>query len=89
MALGALPKDLLLTIAGQGMGWSAMGVLIGVGSGLALTRLLSKMLFAVSVTDPITFAGAATVLMTVAWAASYIPARRAMRLDPLAALREE
>lgn len=89
MALGARPKDVLLSIAGQGLRWSAIGILIGVGCGLALTRLLSKMLFAVSATDPMAFVGAAVVLLAVAWVASYIPARRAMKLDPIAALREE
>jgi putative ABC transport system permease protein len=89
MALGARPADVLLTIAGQGMGWSAVGILIGVGGGLALTRVLSKMLFEVSATDPATFGVAAAVLLSVAWTASYIPARRAMKLDPIVALREE
>ena len=89
MALGARPADVLLAIAAQGMGWSAMGILIGAAGGLALTRMLSKMLFEVSATDPATFAAAAALLLAVAWTASYIPARRAMKLDPIAALREE
>jgi putative ABC transport system permease protein len=89
MALGARPADVLRQIAGQGMGWSAMGILIGVAGGLGLTRILSKMLFEVSATDPATFAGAAALLLAVAWTASYIPARRAMKLDPIVALREE
>jgi putative ABC transport system permease protein len=89
MALGARPADVLRQIAGQGMGWSAMGILIGAAGGLGLTRMLSKMLFEVSATDPATFAGAAALLLAVAWTASYIPARRAMKLDPIVALREE
>jgi putative ABC transport system permease protein len=89
MALGARPADVLLAIAAQGMGWSAMGILIGAAGGLALTRMLSKMLFEVSATDPATFAAAAALLLAVAWRASYIPARRAMKLDPIVALREE
>jgi len=83
------PTDVLLAVAGQGVRWSAVAIVIGAAGGLSLTGMLSKMLFGVSPTDPATFLGAAALLLAVAWTASYIPARRAMKLDPIAALREE
>jgi putative ABC transport system permease protein len=73
MALGARPGDVLLAIAGQGMAWSAVGIFIGAAGGLALTRMLSKMLFEVSPTEPATFGAAAALLLAVAWTASHIP----------------
>jgi len=65
------------------------GLLAGLAASLALTRILASQLFAVSALDPLTFASVALVLIAVAIAACYIPARRAMRIDPLAALRYE
>jgi ABC-type lipoprotein release transport system permease subunit len=65
------------------------GTAVGLAASLELTRLLESQLYRVSVTDPITFAGCAVVFMAVAALASYLPARRAMRLDPMAALRWE
>jgi putative ABC transport system permease protein len=64
-------------------------VAIGVAAGLALTRLMSNLLFAVSAGDPATFAVVAALLLAVALAASYIPGRRALRIDPTAALRQD
>jgi predicted permease len=87
MALGAKGPNVLLMILGEGARLAIAGVTIGVAASLALTRLLSSLLFGVSATDPITFAGVAVLLSGVALLASYIPARRAMRLDPNAALR--
>jgi putative ABC transport system permease protein len=89
MALGAQPADVLKLVIGQGIGAVLTGVGIGVVAALALTRLMASLLFGVRPTDAATFAGVAVILTCVALAASYIPARRAMRTDPLHALRHE
>jgi putative ABC transport system permease protein len=89
MALGAQPTDVLKLVIGQGVGAVLGGVAIGVVAALALTRLMASLLFGVRPTDPVTFSSVAVLLTAVALAASYIPARRAMRTDPLNALRHE
>jgi predicted permease len=89
MALGAQRKDVLRLILGNGVRMALLGVAIGIVAALGLTRLMAKMLYGISATDPVTFAVVALVLVTVALAACYIPARRAMRVDPLVALRYE
>jgi predicted permease len=89
LALGAYPADVMRLILGQGTKLALLGVVIGIAAAFALTRLMSKMIFGVSAHDPITFIGVGTVLVVVALAACYIPARRAMRTDPIVALRYE
>jgi predicted permease len=89
MALGAQRNDVLQMVIGHGARMALMGVVIGVGAALGLTRLMANQLFGVSAHDPLTFAGVATLLILVAIAACYIPARRAMRFDPVVALRHE
>ena len=89
MTLGAERSDVLRLVVGEGARLAAIGVAVGAAASLALTRLLSSPLFGVSATDPITFAAVAALLPLIALLASYLPARRAMRLDPNAALRRE
>jgi putative ABC transport system permease protein len=89
VALGAQRNNVLLLVLGQGAKLTMAGVTVGVMAALALTKLLSSLLFGVSARDPLTFAGVAFLLTFVALAACYIPARRAMRVDPLVALRYE
>jgi predicted permease len=89
IALGAQRKNVLMLILGEGTKTALLGVGIGLVAALALTRLMSSVLYGVSATDPVTFGAVAVVLTLVALAACYIPARRAMRVDPIVALRYE
>src|ERR1700678_2845448 len=89
MALGAQRNDVMRLIIGHGAKMALIGVTIGIIGALALTRLMSNQLFGVSAHDPLTFAAVAILLIIVAVAACYIPARRAMRVDPMVALRHD
>jgi putative ABC transport system permease protein len=89
IALGAQRADINRLILGRGAGLAFIGVLIGLGVAVGLTRLMSSLLFDVSATDPITFGVIAALLFLVALLACYIPARRAVKVDPLVALRYE
>jgi putative ABC transport system permease protein len=89
MALGAQQADVLRVIVGHGLRLMLIGLGIGVVGALIVTRWMSSVLFGVKPTDPLTFAVVALVLATVAFLASYLPARRAMRVDPMVALRYE
>src|SRR5580704_3684659 len=89
MALGAQRRDVLQLVIGQGTKLALLGVGVGFAISLMLTKLLSSMLFGVSPKDPVTFGGVAILLVSVALLACYIPARRAMRVDPMVALRYE
>jgi putative ABC transport system permease protein len=89
MALGAQPLDVLWLVLERGVVLTIAGLAIGLVAAFAITRLLSKLLFGMSATDPLTFLAVALLLGAVALAACYIPARRAMRVDPMVALRYE
>ncbi|HJU65025.1 MAG TPA: FtsX-like permease family protein, partial [Gemmatimonadaceae bacterium] len=89
MALGASRRDVVALVVGQATRLALLGVAIGLVGALALTRVLSSLLYGVKATDPPTFAIVPVVLTLAALLASYIPARRASRVDPLVAMRAE
>ncbi|MGB2589146.1 MAG: ABC transporter permease [Candidatus Acidiferrum sp.] len=89
VALGAQTRDLLRVVVGQGILLVIIGAAIGIAAALGVTRFIAAMLFGLNANDPVTFIGVAVLLTLVALLACYIPARRAMRVDPLVALRYE
>ncbi|HWC19487.1 MAG TPA: FtsX-like permease family protein, partial [Terriglobales bacterium] len=82
-------RDIKLLILVEGIRIALLGIGIGIAGAFALTRLMSKLLYGVRASDPVTFTAVALLLTIIALAACYIPARRAVRLDPLVALRYE
>ena len=89
MALGAQRGDVVRLVVRQGMVLAIAGVAIGLPVSIALTRLISSLLFEVTPRDPITFTAVTTLLIGVAAFACYLPARRATRIEPIVALRQE
>jgi putative ABC transport system permease protein len=89
MALGAPAGAVLRSFVGQGLRLTTLGVVIGLAGAFGLSRMLASLLYGVSPTDPLTFAGTALGLLSVATLATWIPARRASRVDPVEALKED
>jgi putative ABC transport system permease protein len=89
IALGAKQRDVLWLIIGQGMGLALAGLGIGLTASSGLTRLIKSLLYGVSASDPVTLTAVSTLLALTALLACYLPARKATRIDPLAALRRE
>ena len=89
MALGAHPSDIITLILRQGLLLLGMGVAIGVGGALVLTRFLSSFLYGIRPADPVTFVGVVIILTGIGLLASYIPARRAVMVDPVSTLRSD
>ena len=89
IALGASRRNVVGLVIRRGLLWAGSGVAIGLIGSLGLTRILTGLLFGVSVTDPLTFVLVPVLLLAIALLAVYLPARRAMRIDPLVALRYE
>ena len=89
MAIGADRRDVLRLVVGGGMKLAAIGVVIGIAGALALSKVIATMLFELTPLDLVSYSGTVMVLLAVAMVACYVPARRAMRVDPIIALRAE
>jgi ABC-type antimicrobial peptide transport system permease subunit len=89
VALGARPGNIIRLVVQQGMGLAGVGIVVGLVGAVALTRVMTSLLFGVSTTDALTFGTVPALLAVVAFAATIIPAWRATRVDPMVALREE
>jgi len=89
VALGATRDRVVRQVLGQGLWLTAGGIVVGVVAAFGLTRLLSTMLFGIGVLDPVTFVAVSAALVGIAVLASYLPARRAARVDPVIAMRAE
>ena len=89
MALGAQYREVVGLLLKESLGLVAPGLVAGVLLAFAVTRVMSTLLYSVTAADPLTYIGAALFLMAVAMAAVYVPARRATRIDPMQALREQ
>jgi putative ABC transport system permease protein len=89
IALGAHPADILRMMLRQAMVLVGMGIALGLGGALAWARVLKTLLYGVTARDPLSYGGVVIVLLVVGLAACYVPARRAMRVDPMVALRHE
>jgi putative ABC transport system permease protein len=89
MAIGAQPRDVLRMVVGGGMKLAVAGVVTGTVAAFALSRFVASMLFQIEPSDPLSYAGTAAVLLVVAAAACYFPARRAMGVDPMVTLQQD
>jgi putative ABC transport system permease protein len=89
MALGAVRRDVLALVVRQGLSLAVAGLGVGIAGAIALTRVMRSLLFSVSATDPTVFGSIVALLAAIALLACYLPARRAARVDPMVALRQE
>ncbi len=89
MALGAQRGNVLRMVVGRAVGMALIGVIAGLAGAVALTRVIGSLLYGVSSTDPLVFAGVSLLIVSVACVAGYLPARRASRIDPIVALHCE
>ena len=89
MVFGAPRSSILSLVVGEGLKLSAAGIVVGLAGALAITRVMASLLVGVNPTDPVTFAAIVVLFAVIAVTASWVPARRASRLDPMSAIREE